>query len=262
MEDPLDRFVDRKYLPEWLVVGGILLLVISAFVWWTQVYENPYNVYWGMLDSSLQVSSVTKHITQNSQGANLDQYITLEFGANNLAHGKTILKNATSTVTTESIGTLGSNYVRYTDIRSSQKDPQGKSLQFGAVLGKWAKSPVANTAAQTASTPFLVQAMIGLSGGNLVPMGNLSAAERQNLVRQLHQNAIFNTAFGNVKKQKANGKTVYVYAVAIEPVAYVAFEKNFAADTGVKSLQNILEPKMPSALGACTISLPPSRSTR
>jgi len=239
MDDPLERFFDRRYVPQWLVGGGVLLLVISAFVWWTQVYENPYNVYWDMFANSLKVSSVTKHVTETSGGTELNQYITLDFGTSNLAYGRTVLKDTASTVTTESIGTLTSDYVRYTGITTSQKDSKGRRLRFASVLDKWAKAPAANTSDQSVSAPFFVQVLLGFSGGNLVPMADLPVQARQSLVQQLHQNVIFNTSFHDVKIQKVGGRTAYVYSVAIEPVAYVAFEKNVATDLGLKALQNV-----------------------
>jgi len=229
----------RRYVPHWLFGGGFLLLVISAFVWWTQVYENPYNVYWGMLSNSLAVSSVTKYVTEQTTAEGLNQYIALNFGTHNFAYGRTVLKDSTSTVTTESIGTLQNDYVRYTSIVTSAKNARGQRPNFSDVLGKWGKDEVVNTNMQTESTPFFTQVMIGLSGGNIVPMANLSEQQRQSLLLLLHQNVVFDTSFDNVGKSKTDGRVVYTYAVDIEPVAYVAFEKVFASYIGIKSLENL-----------------------
>lgn len=237
----LDSAFQRKYLPHWLVAGGILLLLIAAFVWWTQVYENPYNVYWDMLASSLATSSDTKHIVENSNGTRLNQYISQQFGASSIAYGRTVLSNAASTVTTESYGTMTHDYVRYTGIKTKQKNKVGTTPDFSKVLNKWAQAPVSNVAAQSnsSSTPFLTQTILGLGGGNLIPIADLSPAQRQNLLTQLHQDVVFDTSFNNVQKQKLKGRSVYVYTVNVEPVAYVGFEKSFAADLGLHTLDNI-----------------------
>jgi hypothetical protein len=105
------------------------------------------------------------------------------------------------------------------------------------VLGKWAQASAANTADQSSSTPFFIQTMLGIGGGNLVPMANLSAAQRQSLLTQLHNSVVFDTSFSNVQKHKLNGRQVYTYSVNVEPVAYVGFEKAFAADVGIKALE-------------------------
>jgi hypothetical protein len=239
MEDLLDRIVVRKYLPQWLVFGAVILIIGSSLVWWYAVHLNPYNVYWGMLNNSLSTSSVTKHITQINNGTKLDQYIAVQFGTKNFAYGVTKLTDPTSTVTTESIGTLANDYIRYTNIRTSQTNNSGKHLNFKNVLGRWAKASAANASLQTGSAPFYIQSMIGLSGGNTVPIANLPAKQRQDLLQLIHDSAVFNTSFNDVKKQTVNGRSIYVYNVTIEPVAYVAFEKQFASDVGINALNSV-----------------------
>jgi hypothetical protein len=239
-EHVLDRAFRRKYLPVWFLVGGILLLIVAVFIWWTQVYENPYNVYWGMLDSNLSVSSDTAHLIDNSSGTKLNQYIGQQFGANTMAYGTTMLSTATSTVKNESVGTLTTDYIRYTSIRTSQKSTSGKPFDFSKALNKWADTSAPNMAASSSSsTPFFAQTVLGLGGGNLLPIANLSLAQRQFLIGQLHQNNIFDTTFNNVQKSTVNGQSVYVYNVTVNPVAYVTFEKQFASDLGLKTLDSI-----------------------
>jgi hypothetical protein len=239
MDDFYERAFTRKYLPYWLFAGGAVLLVIFGFVWWTQVYEDPYNVYWGMIANSLSTGAVTKHVTEQTSSTNLDQYISLSYGTKNLAYGRTALKDATSTVTTESIGTLKSDYVRYTDIKTSQKNANGHELDFTSVLGKWAKAAVPDTNSQSASAPFFIQTMLGFYGGNLIPMADVPANTRSDLIGLLHQSVVFDTSFNDVQKKLVHGRPMYTYSVSIEPVAYVAFEKAFAADIGIKSLASV-----------------------
>jgi hypothetical protein len=237
----LDSAFRSEYLPYWFFGGGVVLLLISSFVWWTQVYQNPYNVYWDMLASNLATASETKHLVENTNGTHLNQYIAQQFGPNTMAYGQTNLSDANSTVKTESIGTLSTDYIRYTHIQTKQKSKNGKSLSFSNVLGKWAKSPATNVAVSSSNsaTPFFTQTVLGLGGGNLMPIANLTQEKRQNLMTQLHQNDVFDTSFSNVKKQTVNGRAVYIYTVSVEPVAYVALEKAFAADLGLHTLDNI-----------------------
>lgn len=240
-EHVLDSAFRREWLPYWFFGAGVVLLLISAFVWWTQVYQNPYNVYWDMLASNLATSSETKRIVENTNGTHLNQYITQQFGQNTMAYGQTTLSDARSTVKTESIGTLNTDYIRYTHIQTTQKNKNGNNLQFSNVLGKWAKSPASNVAATSSNsaTPFFTQTVLGLGGGNLFPIANLTEAKRQNLISQLHQNDVLDTTYSSAKKQMVNGHAVYTYMVTIQPVAYVAFEKAFAADLGLHTLDNI-----------------------
>jgi hypothetical protein len=241
MDEFLDYALTRKYLPQWIIAAAAALLVIFGSVWWTQVYEDPYNVYWGMIANSLSTGAVTKHVAEQTGSGNLNQNTTLNFGTKNLAFGRTTLKDSTSTVTTESIGTLQNDYVRYTGIKTAEKSKSGKNLDFSSVLGKWAKADVsgANQSGQSSSAPFFSQTLLGYYGGNLVPMANLPAGSRNNLIRMLHENAVFDTSFDTVQRKLVHGRPMYTYAVSIEPVAYVAFEQAFAADMGIKSLASV-----------------------
>jgi hypothetical protein len=236
MEEKIEQAFTRKYLPQWLVVGGVALFVISSCVWWTQVYENSYNVWWGMLSNTLSESSVTSHqLETTTDGTKLDQYIGQQFGINTFAYGRTTLTTGTNVVKTETYGTLARDYVRYVGIRTSQKGSNGKPLNFSNLLGKWASSAVTNSSA-TGTTPFFTQTMLGVDGGNVVPMANLTADKRANLLTQLHQSTIFKTDYSKAKKGKLNGRPILTYSVDVEPVAYVAYEKAFAADMGIKAL--------------------------
>lgn len=231
-EKVLDSAFQRKYLPHWLLVGGVVLLIVSAIVWWTQVYENPYNVYWDMLASNLSTTSYTTHIEGDSNGTHIDQYTAQQFGANSLVYGRTTLSTSTNIVKNESIGTLTSDYLRYTKIKTSQK-----KANFSGVLNKWAKQSSPNVPASNSSSSSLYsQTLLGFGGGNLLPIANLTLSQRSYLIDQLHRNNIFNTTFNNVQKSKVNGQPVYVYTVTVEPVAYVAFEKQFANELGMHEL--------------------------
>ena len=236
MPDSLNAAFTRKYLVQWLYVAAALVAIVSVCVWWTQVYENPYNVYWGMLENSLKTTGVTKHVTETANGTNLNQYISLDFGASNLAFARTTLSGISGTVKTESIGTLQSDYVRYTTVKVTGK---GKQPSVSKLLNRWAKANVANTSDSSASVPFFVQVMLGFEGGNLVPLANLPADARAKLMKQLHNDVIFQTSFSDVKRQKVEGRQVYTYNVEIEPVAYVAFQKAFAQSVGIKTLDEV-----------------------
>ncbi len=239
MDEIVESALNVKYLAQWLFGAGIMLLAVFGFLWWHVVYENPYNVYWGMLANSLATSSVTKHVTQTSTGTKLDQYIAFNFGADNFAYGHTTLTDATSVVTTESIGTITNDYIRYTNIITTQKGASNKKLDFANVLGKWAKANAANTSSQTGSAPFFIQSLVGIDGGNTVPIANLPANQRQDLLKLLHESTVFDTSFTAVQKKMVHGRQVYIYPVSIEPVAYVAFQKAYAALVGIKSLDNV-----------------------
>lgn len=215
------------------------MFVVAAGFWWTKVHQSPYNVYWGMLENNLSIAGVTKRITQDSQGTQLDQTLTSTFGVQHTVHAVTTLKSAKSTVKTETISTPAKDSVRYTTITTEQKTKLGKPLDFSPILGKWAANDVENSNDLRATAGLFVQTSLGILGGNLLPQANLQPKDRNDLLKRLHNEVIFDTSYTDIKKTRQNGRPIYTYSVNIQPVAYVGFEKAFAKYLGLKSLDNV-----------------------
>lgn len=228
-----------KSLPLWLTVGGILLLVLSAWLWWTFVYKNPYNVFWGMIDNNLKTASATKQISEVGGSSRLDQTVAMNYGANNNVYVLTTIKNGDSTVKTTSIGTLKDNYQEYTSIKTSQKNKNGQAFKFDEVLNKWAKQPIDNASASDSQGSLFSQTVLGPEGGNVLPMGNFSETTRSQLVKNLQDNDVFTVSYSGAQAKTENGRPVYIYNLNVEPVAYIGFEKMYAKAMGLKALDNI-----------------------
>jgi|ERR1035437_2462699 hypothetical protein len=234
MYDTLVAISAHKYIIRKLYLVGFALLIISGFVWWLKVYENPYNIYWDMLKNSLETTGVTKHVTEESNNTTLDQYIMFNFGTSNLAHARTSLKNSSGTVTTENIGTIQNDYVQYVSVAASS----GNKQDFSKVINKWAMRTVTNDNTNT-DPSFFIQTVVGFDGGNVIPIANLPVESRSVLLDQLHNDVIFNVSFDKVKQQIVHGRPIYNYPVSIELVGYVAFQKAFAKEMGIKALDAV-----------------------
>jgi len=224
-----------------LTIGGVLLLTFSGWLWWTQVHQNPYNVYWGMLSNSLNTSSVTRHVVRSGNGAQFDQQVTVTYGADSSAHAITTIKQGNGVVETETVSTTENDYVRYNKLSTEQKNKQGKTINTSAVLGKWATAQAVNSSDPRASQALFVQTSLGLLGGNIVPIANLTAEDRNKLLEYLHKNVVFDTSYTDVAKRSQNGRPIYTFTLNIQPVAYAGFQKAFAQVMGFKVLDT-LEP--------------------
>lgn len=222
-----------------LLVSGAVIFLVALGFWWTKVHQDPYNVFWGMMENNLSSAGVTKHVAQTSDGTTLEQYLASSFGAENTVHALTTLKSSKSTVKTESVGTPSKDFVRYTAVNTNEKAASGETFDFSSILNKWASNKVENSSNTQAPTGLFTQSSLGLMGGNLFPFANLPRDTRQDLLRRLHNEDIFTTSFDKVKKERKNGRPIYTYDVNVEPVAYVGFEKAFAQALGLKFLDNV-----------------------
>ncbi len=225
-----------------IVLCGAIIYALGGWLWWSQIYQNPDRVYWGMMANSLQTTSVTRRLTQNSTASKLDQTVVQTFdGTGNgqqAVQAFTSLQQGESVIKTQNIGTLTKDYIEYTSISSDQKSAAGKPLNFASTLNKWAMTNAPNVAA--AQNPALFsQVALGLAGGNLVPQANLAPAKRDKLLALLHDTVVFDTNTNNVKKQRVNGRPQYVYTSNVQAVGYVGYQKEFAKMLGLKLLDKV-----------------------
>lgn len=217
-----------------MLIAGGLLLAVSTIAWWKLVFSHPINVFDRMLSSSLATPSVFKQTSQSSEGQALDQTLALVTKPQARVSSKSVLRQTTAAetrVTTESIGTLEADYVRYTDIKTKQAGPDGKPIDFNNVLNVWGKSSQDSMAG---GPQLFNQTLFGI-----VPIGDIAEPERSLLLRQITDTGVYKFDSKTVKRQTVNGRPVYSYQVSIRPMDYITMLKAFARSLGVAQLERI-----------------------
>src|SRR5262245_39588646 len=119
----LKRFV-KGPLP-WLYAGGALLLIVAGILWCFKVGHQPERVFWQTIERSLSIRGVTINADQNRSGTSAKQIIRYSFGAQNLSHTLTTLKQGNTTVVNEVLSTPTEDYTRYVSIKTDQKRADG-----------------------------------------------------------------------------------------------------------------------------------------
>ncbi len=209
----------------------IVALVLLGWLWWSKVYENPRNVFWGMVSNNLATSDFTKQVKQSASGANLVQDIQMNLARSNTAHSFTTITQGNSQVETEEINTPTSDFVRYVSIDTIQKSSDGKKLNFNSILNIWGST----TAAQSPNNGQVFnQTLLGI-----FPIGNVSASQRANLMHIVRTKNVYSVDFTTVDHQSSNGRVQDVFAVKVQPEGYIEFVKEFAKDIGLTSLSNV-----------------------
>lgn len=224
----------RRILTEVVIGLTILLLIGTVWAWWHFIYSNPQRVFTGMLENNLRTSSVTRLRVQQSGNQRLEQYVRLNTGADDIAQGRSTITqtgNVTAKVDTESIGTPTADYVRYTDIHTNQKDQNGKDLDFSKVLNIWGKS-------ETSRDDTLGE-LYSESSLGVVPFGNLTAAQRAELMHIIKDRNVYKADFANVKRGNVNGRPQYAYTVEVDPEGYVTMLKKFGEFMGLTQTQSL-----------------------
>lgn len=218
-------------------VGGTALLLITIVLWYFMAYLGPKHVFWGMINNSLTTKSVVVKTTQGNKSERLDQLVHIDTGTAHRARALTTLKQDGGEVQTEIIGTPDADYTRYLKITSK------KHLDTSKVLGVWSKSDDAPQTEQQASGHQLyAQSVLGIGlplGTVPVPIGGVTAEQRQTLASFAREERVYQPAFDKVKKDYKNGHLTYTYDVKIQAIPYVHMMQQFGEDLGFDELKAV-----------------------
>src|SRR3990167_8722229 len=230
----LSKVIKKTTTAQRITLVAILLFVVFGGVWCRNVYMSPSHVFWGMIDNNLATESVTRHVVQDQGGQTLDQYMQLQFGSSNTAHNLISVKQAgdmgENEVKSETIGTLKNDYSRYISIKTAQKTADGKPIDASKLVGIWAKTEDSK-AGQPSNAQYFQQSILGI-----VPYANLNYQQRHELIKLMQDKKAYDFSGEPIKREKLNGRAVYVYTVNISPKAYIEMLQKFTKYMGLDEM--------------------------
>jgi hypothetical protein len=238
------QLLTRRQLTVLIYCASIVLLLVAALIWWKFVWTTPRKVFNDMLANNLRTTSVTKYQESNTTGQKASQYVRFTLGSNNASNWLVQLKQANSEVTTESIGTPTTGYVRYTHVATQQKKSDNKAYNFDNVVNVWGKADAAN--ADQLKLLFS-QSLLDVGTAPVPPIGNLTTEHRDNVLQFIHDQGIFMPDYTSVRREVLDGRPVYVYQTQVKLVPYVRMMQAFARDLGLHTLDDINPSQFQSA---------------
>lgn len=187
-----------------------------------------------MLDNALSTKSVTKHSVISNQVQKLDQTNILHIVNEPRIHGLFVIDQSSAeqknTVTRETLTTRDTSYLRLLSIDTSQKNAEGKSYNFSPILGVWSRSEA------TESDNSLAQ----LYGQNVaVPYADLPATARGQLLEQVTREGVYKVDFAAVRRERQNGRDVYVYPVVVKPAGFINMMKSIGKVVGLGGYNDV-----------------------
>lgn len=233
------------------VALAVIVAVCGVFAWWQFFWQNPQRVFEDMLATNLTTPSVTKVAAVSAGSQHIEQYARLEMGNTNAADWLVAAGQNNASVSTESIGTPTTGYIRYTHITTDQRMANGTPYDFSKVLNLWGKS---DGTTDPSLDHLFSQTMLDISNAPLPPIGNLPEAKRQELLNYMSAQQIFAPSYGSVKRTNVHGHAVYTYQVAVKLGAYVRMMQAFAHDLGIADLDTI-DPSQYSTVPPITMTM-------
>ncbi len=209
--------------------AAVIIFGASGWAWWHYIRSNPDRTFYAAVQNSISTYGMTKTVTQESGDQKLNQKVALSVAGQNVAQGATNVSQAGDTnahIKTQVISSPTEEYVRYTEINTDQKKANGDAMDFSKLVGIWGKSE-ASRGGDTFNETVL----------GVVPVGNLSGAQRQSLMHLIHDKQVYK--FKAPQHAIVNGRPVYTYDVTVAPEAYVGMLKEFAKSMGMSQLDSV-----------------------
>lgn len=254
----LDALLEKifRYPKTSVLFVAILVAVGGTLLWWQIIWQNPHRVFEDMLVNNLEAPSVTKHASVHSSAQSVDQYIKVQMGATNAADWLVQATQGNAMVATENIGTPTAGYIRYTHI-STGTAAGGLSPRLNGILNVWGKG---DGKTDTSLGQLFSDSVLDISIAPLPPIGNLTSAQRGDILTFMRNNRVFNPSYGKVKRETVRGHHVYTYQVAVPLGAYVAMMQQFAHDLGLTNLDTV-DPSQYASAAPVTLTLSVDRTS-
>ena len=213
-----------------LILILVLALLTGIYSWFHFVYENPKNVFYGMLGNSLSTSSFTKRIAQTNSGTTVTQTIYLETGAHNITFSEDtqIIPDGRihGIIQTNNVGTPTTDYSKFTIINPGARSSLDKPINYYPVIGVWAKNSLSKKGETNGQ--LFTNALLG----SIIPIGNVTPAQKNDLMKYIKQNNVY--ILGRMKSASVNGRTLYTYNVGINLLTFSIMLNKFGTDLGMK----------------------------
>lgn len=217
-----------------MMIVGCIVVVIFGWLWWSKIYQSPRRVFNAMLANNLSSYGVSM---QSTQGEGNETKQRLQLG------GAPFIKSATKVTETDAAGaqvvftreeivTPSTGFVRYPEVSIKGKD--GKDLDFSSVTSLWGKQDLSQDQATQGSFAQMLYDIV-----DIIPLGNVPYAQRQELLRYIAENNVYQVDYANVKRSTQNGRTVFEYPVQVKPDKYIELLKRFDAAMGLNILTKL-----------------------
>jgi hypothetical protein len=208
-----------------LVIVTLGLFGVSGYYWFQNIFSDPNRIISDMLDKSMQTTSVYRSVVQDNGQSNVNQNIFMSFTPKVVAQSVTDLKENSqigeTNVTTETLGTKDTDFVRYTsiDVRNSPV-----KRDFSKVVNQWSKR--VNNPQTGEGISFLNDALFVA-----VPFGNLDQNQRTELKNEINKVNLYQ--YTNAKREFVSGRPVMNYTIQLDPKALVTVLAKYVQVTGV-----------------------------
>ncbi len=210
-----------------IFLSGFLILAFAGFMWYENIYKNPSNVFFGMIDNNLSTYGVTRSIAQKETagfGFERDTKISYipEFSVASKTRLVQNVKKNKTVVVTKSITKNNKTVSSYVEISGGDKDKN-----YNPIINRWFEDRLSKD--QVAETVGLVPGFVA----GTPPFLNLDNNTKQSAIEKIKANEVYDVDFGSVKKTEYNGKSAYEYDVDVNIGQYLYMMRDLSNKSNI-----------------------------
>lgn len=204
-----------RKLTRYMLVIGVIMAVVVAWAWYTQLYLNKERRFWMAIENSMATPSVIRTLTDGGTGNQVVQSYRFHFAPQRVIENRVEFTQKSSTadthVVTEGIIFPESQFLRYTDFINRSNDAELANID--KLLGKWASQEAG--AADQAQLNYLGEYV------TLVIFGNFSPDKRADFVTRLRDNGVYSGDFFAAREEKRDDEAILNYDLSVNLREYV-----------------------------------------
>lgn len=210
---------------------GTVLIIFGVWLWWSLIITSKSRVFYSMLKGNLSNFGATKISKQMAPNGTTTQIAQAQFGGRNLVDITTDIDQDTVDgaveVTTQTLSTPTEDFVRYKQIDIPQT--KDKQADLSPLIGKWGR-----TSSLEGGGAAFSEATYGV-----ILAGNLPKNDRDELFDMMKGKEVYKTDFSKTKKEKLDGRDVYVYEVEVNVQEYAKLLKKYDEVLGLNRMEQL-----------------------
>jgi hypothetical protein len=196
-----------------LTALAVVLAIVSGVFWYKDIYMTDERRFWLAMDNSMATPSVVRTLTSGGTGNQVIQENRFFFSPDVLSQSRVEFSNRSATVettvVTEGISTLDSQFSRYIQFETNDPREDGTVPSLDEVLGKWAGQTAPEEEEENARLNYVSELV------TLAIFGNFDPAYRSQVIETFKSNDTYRIATQNIVEDTVNGETVLVYPVSV-----------------------------------------------
>ena len=207
----------RKLTAIMLVIALLLGIVATTF-WYNELFMTNERRFWNAIGNSMSTQSVVRTLTNGGSGNQVVQQNRFFFGEETLAESRVEFTNRSATVdtsvATEGITTLDSQFSRYVAFETNEAREDGSVPNLDGLLGLWSGETVGEDGLEEARLNYVSELV------TLAVFGNFDSAFRSSVVEAFRDNDVYQFDVNTVQEVVENDEVLLSYGVSVGLRAY------------------------------------------